>query len=140
MIINAVGLVAQTLSALVSSHKAKAPAEATSLLADNSSSVGKQYNVKNMSLDDLKQMASNLLEAGKISAKEKDDIFSQSSLLQQKTGVASDTKLDLLQLFQQQIDALKTQPGSKDAQSFESSLELLNGVQASSTASIPKFV
>ena len=98
------------------------------------------YNVKNMSFDDLQALTMNLFQYGKISEKDSQKLIAQITSLQQSSGVSKDTKVDMLQLFQSQIQNANKQGNSMDTASFQHSLDLLNGMNARSGANIPQRV
>lgn len=97
------------------------------------------YNVNNMSFDELKAMTLALMQNNKLSEDEGQQFLAQMTSVQQTSGVASTTKIDMVQLYQQQLQNLKADD-NKNSSSLQRSLELLNGLKARSGVIIPQAV
>ena len=97
-----------------------------------------QYDVKNMSLDELKTMAMNLFNSGSINDKDYQNLSTQINSIQQTTGLSSNTKVDMLALFQQQLQQAKT--AGKNSDALNDAFNILNGVQARLGANIPSHI
>ena len=106
----------------------------------NQTNPNPNYDVNNMSFDDLQALTMNLFHDGKLSDKDTQNFLSQINSMQQSSGVAKDTKVDMIQLFQQQIQKSNAQASNKDTASLQQSLDLLNAIKARSGASIPQRV
>lgn len=119
-------------SEITSSHK-KEDKAATADLSNN-------FNVNNMSLNDLTKMSQELMQQGELSEKDAHSFLSQIASIQQLSGISKDNKVDMVHLFEQQIQNLNSTSNTKAAASFQHSLDILNGVKARSGASIPQSV
>jgi hypothetical protein len=106
----------------------------------NQSNPNPNYDVKNMSFNDLQALTMKLSHDGKLSDKDTQNFLNQISSLQQASGVSKDTKVDMIQLFQNQIQNINKQATNNDSSAFQHSLDLLNGINARSGANIPQSV
>ncbi len=61
------------------------------------------YDVNNMSFDDLNAMTLGLMQQGKLSEDDGHNFLKQITAIQQASGITKDTKIDMIQLYQQQI-------------------------------------
>jgi len=96
------------------------------------------YDLNNMSLDQLKAMTMDLAQNGKLSDQDTNNFINQIAMLHDATGIANDAQVNMIQLYQDQIQKTNAEP--KNVASMQKSLEILNGVQARSGAQIPQFV
>lgn len=121
----------------ITSHHAKKDKEKDSLTQLTSTD---KYNVNNMSFNDLNAMTLNLMQEGKLSEDDGHNFLKQITSIQQTSGISKDTKIDMIQLYQQQIQNLNADADTKDLASLQRSLDFLSGVKARAGASIPQFV
>ncbi len=98
------------------------------------------YDVNNMSFDDLNAMTLGLMQQGKLSEDDGHNFLKQITAIQQASGITKDTKIDMIQLYQQQIQNSNAETNTKDLASLHRSLDFLNGVKARAGANIPQFV
>ncbi|RUR13735.1 hypothetical protein [Legionella sp. km772] len=98
------------------------------------------YNVNHMSFNDLNAMTLTLMEQGKLSSEDGQNFFKQINSIQQTSGIPKDQKIDMIQMYQQQIQNLGPNAGAKDLVSLERSLDFLSGIKARAGATIPQFV
>lgn len=121
----------------ISSHHAKKDKEKDSLThLTNPNS----FNVNNMSFNDLSAMTLTFMQQGKLSADDGQNFLKQINSIQQTSGIAKDQKIDMIQIYQDQIKHLDSNAGAKDLVSFQRSLDFLSGIKAREGANIPQFV
>ena len=97
-------------------------------------------NVNNMSFNDLNAMSLNLMQDGRLSDGDGQNFLKQINSIQQTSGIAKDAKIDMVQLYQQQVQNAGSTVDNKDLVALERSLDLLKGIQARSSATIPRSV
>jgi hypothetical protein len=122
----------ELFTSMTSHHKKEEKTENTALT--------NAYNVNNMSFNELKDMALGLMQQGKLSQNDTNNFLSQISSLQQVTGTSKEAKVDMIDVYQQQIQNLNAQTKNNDVASLQHSLDILNGIKARSNATIPKSV
>jgi len=122
----------QLLSEATSHHKKEENKTTTDLAST--------YNVNNMSLNDLKGMALGLMQQGKLSESDANNFLSQITSIEQSAGISKDAKVDMVHLYEQQVQNLNVGVKSKEVASFQHSLDILKGVKALSGANIPRSV
>lgn len=121
----------------LTSHHANKDKEKSSLTQLTSPD---NYNVNNMSFNDLSAMTLTLMQQGSLSEDDGQNFLKQINSMQQTTGIAKDQKIDMIQMYQQQIQGLDSNAGAKDLVSFQRSLDFLSGIKARAGANIPQFV
>lgn len=122
----------ELLNNITSNHK-KDDKAATASMQNN-------YDVNNMSLNDLKIMTKDLVQQGKLSEKDANSFLAQSSAIQQSSGIAIDSKVNMVDLYQQHIQHLDKDSKNNEVAAYQHSLDILNGVKALSGSKIPQFV
>lgn len=107
---------------------------------DKTATLTSNYNVNNMSLDDLKNMTALLVRQGKLSENDANNFLTQTASLVQSAGISKDKKIDMVKLYEQQVQNFNSESKPKDLASFQQSLDILNGMKALSGANIPASV
>lgn len=123
----------ELLSGLTSSSKKEEKEDTTSLSSLN-------YNINDMSVADLKSLVLKFTEKGTLSESDSSALLDQVDAITQAQSISSNTKLDWINLFQQQVHSLNPATSPKEAASLSHSLDLLNGLEARAGANIPQFV
>lgn len=141
MLIGLIAPIIQGIASLVSASKAeKADSNPPTSSNQTSQSVTSQYDVHNMSLEDLKGMIMGLYESGQISEKDMIKLSSQRLSLEQTGGLPKDEKIDMVALFQQQSEKIKSSSLSHESGDYQRSLDILKGIGARSGTNIPQSV
>lgn len=138
----AVSQIAQKIVGMVVSPKSTEQAsqsQATASLAPvKKTGISSQYDVRNMSPDELVNMIQEMHNAGLLSDRDKMTLerTSQEGL----SGVSKDAKMDMLSFFERQVGQMKAMPAARGIDNWEHSLEILQGVQARAGANLPATV
>lgn len=97
-------------------------------------------DVNNMSFDDLKSLTMNLVQKGSLSEQDGASFLAQLEAIQKASGIAKDAKIDMMQLYEQQLRSANVEANAKEVASIQQSLSLLQGIKARSGAQIPQAV
>lgn len=98
------------------------------------------YDINHISVNDLNALVLNLTQKGTLSENDSSTLLKQVASIQQSNGISKDTKVDMIQLYQQQLQKVNATANPKEVASLQHSLDLLNGLKARSGASIPQAV
>lgn len=111
-----------------------------SLIGSTSTQTATQYDVHDMSPNELKDLIRDLRESGQIS--EIDSMmFTMDRLdIERFGGVGGDTKMDMMDYFERLVDGMKSNPDSVGIEYEERSLGLLKALEAKNSANIPSSV
>jgi hypothetical protein len=116
------------------------PSEAVSLASSiQKSNPDSTFDIHNMSLDEFKSMIKTWHENGTVSSKDAMELSSQAMTLELFGGYSKESKIDMIDTFQNHIGMMKTQH-SQGVEYAENALELLKGIDARSKAKIPAYV
>ncbi|WP_173238608.1 hypothetical protein [Legionella antarctica] len=99
-----------------------------------------QYDVHHMTPNELEELITELRESGQISEKESMMLTIDRFSILSSGGVSKDTKIDMTAFFEEQIDIMKTNPGTKGVEYLERSLDILRAVEARHGSDIPRSV
>lgn len=100
----------------------------------------RQYDVHNMSTRELENLTTELRESGQISETDSMMLAVDRLHLEAFGGISKDTKIDMVDFFQKQIDFKNSTPGSKGVEYQERSLSILKTVEAKNGSNIPLSV
>lgn len=104
----------------------------------NQKHASNNYNVRNMTPTEFQSMINDLRESGQISEKD------AMSLTINRHGLEmferKDTKMDLINFYENQIEVTKSTPGTKGVEQLERSLQILKGIEAKNNSNIPNSI
>lgn len=102
--------------------------------------VGKQFDVRNISPNEFKDLIRDLRESGQISELDSMALTADRLDMERFGGAGSDTKMDMVDYFERLVDGMKSIPGSVGIEYQERSLNILKALDARSNANIPESV
>lgn len=143
MNINAISS-SQTISNVVLTHESEATDKDKITTSSEDSPTKKipnnKYDVHNMSTDDLKNLIHDLRETGQIS--EEDSLMLSLDRIELEIfGTQSkDTKIDMINFFEQQVEVMNSTPGTKGVEFMERALNLFKMMEAKQGSDIPNKV
>lgn len=140
MQINSLPAIIQPTNELTASSKEPITSAVPDTAPDKEKSPKSNYDVSNMSLDELLDMVVDKFHNGELSEEDTLNFSCQIGTYQLFGGVPEGTKMDMVDYFQQQIDRMNNTPGSKGVEYVERSLDILKGLKARSEAQIPTSV
>jgi hypothetical protein len=110
----------------------------TGVIQDKKS--GSSWDIHHMSLNELNEMIVELDDKGIFSAQEIIDLSGQQFDLAFLGEYPKDEKLDMISVFQEQIENRTANREYQAAANTQHALELLQGLDARSKANIPQYV
>lgn len=129
----------QFLNSLTSSTNTdKSKSIQTHITSSNSKQASNNYNVRNMTPTEFQGMINDLRQTGQIS--EKDSMMLTLDRLDMERFHGKDTKLNMIDFYEGQVQFMKSPPGSTGIEIMERSLEILKGVEAKNNTVIPNSV
>lgn len=97
------------------------------------------YDVHNMSPDDLRKMANELHESGQISERDRILLVIEADVMTDFGGVSKDTKIDMVDRFNKRLAYEKSEPepSAQNIMSLERSLDILRGIESRRGVNFP---
>ncbi len=141
--INALGLLISSIGALAPMFKSHntPTAEATATKEASTTAATKDsFDLTHMSLNELKALINDLRSNGKYPDANMSMFAEQCDILGKKNGFSNDTKMDMLQVFSDQLNQLNGSANNQGAEAWQWSLNMLQGLQAKSGAAIPDYI
>lgn len=142
MQINSMNAMYSSASDLASAIAAavKAPDAQNIKATSNQEKPAPLYDLHHMSIHELSDMIEAMYADGSMSADDTMKLSTEAFILERFSGYSADEKLDILNVVQEKIDMMKTQPQSTGIEYTESILNLLKGIDARLNAKIPSCV
>lgn len=98
------------------------------------------YDVHHISPNEFKELITELRDSGQISVDDSLMLTVERYDLEHFGGISKDTQIDMVAYFEEQIDVMKSTPGTKGVEYQEWTLNLLKAIDAKNGANIPKSV
>lgn len=149
MLINPVSQIMKTVLELLPEKQASSIAQSSTSGSGSSSLqlnqlLASKYDVNHMSLNELKNMIQELTASGNLSSDDTKALVAEESALDQLGGFSKDTKVDMVQLVQKQIEGMQSMDvsmqalaGMSNTQYATRTLDIINGIKASKGVKMP---
>lgn len=97
------------------------------------------YDVHNMSPNDLRSLANELRESGQISERDRIMLVIEADVMTDFGGVSKDTKIDMVDRFNKRLayEKAESEPSAQNIISLERSLDILHGVESRTGVNFP---